>query len=97
LQALWTGRRALELRCDWRALTLEPGAVVTVEGQSGRWQIERSEWEAMGVRLSLRQVGRRGCARATCGRGYGHFAGRCAARGHVPCWWPICRCPAMNF
>jgi hypothetical protein len=54
---LWTGRRALELRCDWRALTLEPGAVVTVEGQSGRWQIERSEWEAMGVRLSLRQVG----------------------------------------
>lgn len=57
LQALWTGRRALDLRCDWRALTLEPGAVVTVEGQSGRWQIERSEWEAMGVRLSLRQVG----------------------------------------
>ncbi len=57
LQRLWTGRRALDLRCDWRALTLEPGAVVTVEGQSGRWRIERSEWEAMGVRLSLRQVG----------------------------------------
>lgn len=57
VQQLWTGRRALDLRCDWRALTLEPGAVVTVEGQSGRWRIERSEWEAMGVRLSLRQVG----------------------------------------
>lgn len=62
LQALWTGRRALDLRCDWRALTLEPGAVVTVDGQSGRWQIERSEWEAMGVRLSLRQVGGAGVA-----------------------------------
>jgi len=57
VQQLWTGRRTLELRCDWRALTLEPGAVVTIEGQSGRWRIERSEWEAMGVRLALRQVG----------------------------------------
>lgn len=57
LQSQWTGRRTLELRCDWRALTLEPGAVVTVEGEIGRWRIERSEWEAMGVRLRLRQVG----------------------------------------
>ncbi len=57
LHMLWTGRRTLELRCDWRALGLEPGAVVTVEGEGGRWRIERSEWEAMGVRLLLRQVG----------------------------------------
>lgn len=57
LHSLWTGRRSLELRCDWRALALEPGAVVTVEGENGRWRIERSEWEGMGVRLMLRQVG----------------------------------------
>jgi hypothetical protein len=57
LQRLWAGRSGIELRCDWRALTIEPGAVVTVEAQSGRWRIERSEWEGIGVRLTLRQVG----------------------------------------
>ena len=62
LHRLWTGRRTLELRCDWRALTLEPGAVVTVDGEAGRWRIERSEWEGMGVRLLLRQVGGAGVA-----------------------------------
>lgn len=62
LHRLWTGRRTLELRCDWRALPLEPGAVVTVEGESGRWRIERSEWEGMGVRLMLRQTGGAGVA-----------------------------------
>lgn len=62
LHILWTGRRTLELRCDWRALPLEPGAVVTVEGESGRWRVERSEWEGMGVRLMLRQVGGAGVA-----------------------------------
>ncbi|MDQ4420535.1 phage tail protein [Sphingobium sp. DEHP117] len=62
LHSLWTGRRTLELRCDWRALGLEPGAVVTVDSENGRWRIERSEWEGMGVRLSLRQVGGAGVA-----------------------------------
>jgi len=57
LQRLWAGRSGIELRCDWRALAMEPGAVVTVEGQSGRWRIEHNEWEGIGVRLTLRQVG----------------------------------------
>ncbi len=57
LHSLWTGRRTLELRCDWRALTLQPCAVVSIEGETGRWRIERSEWEGMGGRLALRRVG----------------------------------------
>lgn len=57
LHSLWTGRRTLELRCDWRALTLQPCAVVSIEGETGRWRIERSEWEGMGGRLGLRRVG----------------------------------------
>lgn len=57
LQRLWVGRSAMELRCDWRALTLDPGMAVTVEGHAGRWRIDRSEWEAMGVRLGLSQIG----------------------------------------
>ena len=56
LQRDWTGRASLDLRCDWRALVLEPGAVLSVEGLPGRWRLERSEWEAMGVRLTLKRV-----------------------------------------
>jgi hypothetical protein len=81
---LWTGRRTLELRCDWRALTLEPGAVVTIEGQSGRWRIERSEWEAMGVRLALRQVGGAGVARAASGCGQRAFRRQMCCTGPQP-------------
>ncbi|MGD9810034.1 MAG: phage tail protein [Sphingobium sp.] len=57
LNSLWTGRTSLTLRCDWRALTLVPGAVVTVADEPGRWRIEQSEWDGVGVRLDLRQVG----------------------------------------
>lgn len=46
LQRLWAARNAMELRCDWRALTLDPGTVVAVAGQAGRWRIDYSEWEA---------------------------------------------------
>ena len=56
LHALWTARTTLDLRCDWRALTLEPGAVVTVAGQAGRWRVESCEWEAMAVSLRLARV-----------------------------------------
>lgn len=56
LRALWAGRGTLEVRCDWRALTLAPGAVLQVDGWTGRWRIERSEWEGMAVRLSLVRV-----------------------------------------
>jgi hypothetical protein len=62
LQSLWTGRNGLDLRCDWRALTLALGAYVSVAGQAGRWRIESAEWEGIGVRLSLRQMGGAGVA-----------------------------------
>ena len=56
LAAAWTGRATMTLRCGWRALMLEPGAVVRVDDAPGLWRIEEREWEAMAVRLSLRRV-----------------------------------------
>ena len=52
----WIGRATMALRCDWRALALSPGAVVTVADVPGLWRIEEREWEAMAVRLALRRV-----------------------------------------
>ncbi|MGE4411289.1 MAG: phage tail protein [Sphingobium sp.] len=69
LQRLWVGRNAMELRCDWRALTCDPGRIVSVEGQAGRWRIDRSEWEAMGVRLGLSRIGGAGVADAPASSG----------------------------
>ncbi|MEZ5655581.1 MAG: phage tail protein [Sphingobium sp.] len=57
LQGLWAARKGVELRCDWRALTLEPGMVVTLEGRGGSWRIKELEWEGGGVRLKLTQAG----------------------------------------
>lgn len=58
LRGLWAARNGLDLRCDWRALTLAPGMSLSVEGQAGLWRIERQEWTGMAVRLSLvRQAG----------------------------------------
>ena len=54
--AAWTGRARMNLRCGWPALTLAPGAVVTVEGVAGLWRMEEREWEHMAVRLALRRV-----------------------------------------
>ncbi|KQN00857.1 hypothetical protein ASE85_09565 [Sphingobium sp. Leaf26] len=56
LAAGWTGRATMALRCDWRALALAPGAVVSVADAPGLWRIEEREWEAMAVRLALRRV-----------------------------------------
>jgi len=56
LRRLWTERSVVEARCDWRALTFAPGAVLSIEGQPGRWRLEQSEWEAMGVRLRLKRI-----------------------------------------
>lgn len=56
LGAGWTGRATMTLRCDWRALALNPGAVVRVADAPGLWRIEEREWEAMAVRLALRRV-----------------------------------------
>ncbi len=62
LQRLWAGRNTIELRCDWRALAFDPGRVVSIEGHAGRWRIDCSEWEAMGVRLGLSRIGGAGVA-----------------------------------
>ena len=56
LQGMWTGRSRIELRCDWRALEIVPGDIVEIDGQGGKWRVERSEWEAMAVTLRLRQI-----------------------------------------
>lgn len=50
------GRERMTLHCGWPALLHAAGSTVTVEGEAGRWRIEDSEWEAMGVRLNLRRV-----------------------------------------
>lgn len=56
LGAAWAGRARMTLRCDWRALTLAPGDVVSVADVPGHWRIEEREWEAMAVRLALRRT-----------------------------------------
>ncbi|MDX3900219.1 MAG: phage tail protein [Sphingobium sp.] len=56
LRAAWAGRATMEAQCGWDALTLRPGALVTVEHVGGLWRIEEREWEGMAVRLVLRRV-----------------------------------------
>src|SRR3546814_7078095 len=53
---LWKERKRLELTCDWRQLALPAGNVVTVAGVPGLWCIDSWQWEAMALRLSLRQI-----------------------------------------
>src|SRR3546814_5023978 len=53
---LWKERNRLELTCDWRQLALPAGNVVTVAGVPGLWCIDSWQWEAMALRLSLRQI-----------------------------------------
>jgi hypothetical protein len=57
IAALWKGRSTIELLCGWSQLERVPGSVVSVAGMPGLWAIEQLQWEAMAVRLSLRQVG----------------------------------------
>jgi hypothetical protein len=56
LRARWAGRARMTVRCDWRALGLAAGDVVTVDRAPGLWRIEEREWEAMAVRLALRRL-----------------------------------------
>ncbi|MPT49089.1 MAG: hypothetical protein E2598_11850 [Sphingobium sp.] len=56
LRRHWAGRSIMELRCDWRALSLTPAMKVQVEGHSGLWRVEECEWEAMAVRLRLKRL-----------------------------------------
>src|SRR3546814_3267843 len=53
---LWKERKRLELTFDWRQLALPAGNVVTVAGVPGLWCIDSWQWEAMALRLSLRQI-----------------------------------------
>lgn len=57
LARLWAARTAADVRCDWRALTVFPGATVTWGADAALWRVEQSEWEAMGVRLHLVRIG----------------------------------------
>lgn len=56
LRARLAGRRSLTRACDWTALDLAPGDVVTVEGEPGRWIVEQVEWQDLAPRLALRTV-----------------------------------------
>ena len=56
LRARWAGRARMTVRCDWRALGLAAGDVVTVDRAPGLWRIEEREWEGMAVRLALRRL-----------------------------------------
>ncbi|WHO40512.1 phage tail protein [Sphingobium sp. AP49] len=56
LDAAWTGRATMALRCGWQALTLEPGMTVAVADTPGLWRIEEREWEAMALSLRLRRI-----------------------------------------
>jgi hypothetical protein len=53
LNAQWAARRGLDLMCGWGALVHAPGTILSVEGAPGLWRVAESEWEAMGVRLTL--------------------------------------------
>lgn len=57
IAAAWKGRGRLELMGGWDMLGIAAGQVVAVEGADGLWSVEAREWEAMGVHLSLRQIG----------------------------------------
>ncbi|PZU05512.1 MAG: hypothetical protein DI606_19715 [Sphingobium sp.] len=56
LNAAWSGRARMDLRCGWDALAWNAGDVVRVDRAPGLWRIEEREWEAMAVRLALRRV-----------------------------------------
>jgi hypothetical protein len=41
LSWLWAARSTAKLRLDWRRLGMMPGSVVTLEGEPGRWLVDR--------------------------------------------------------
>ncbi len=57
LRAHWAGRATMEAQCGWDALTLRPGALVTVEHVGGLWRIEEREWEGMAVVMRKGRTG----------------------------------------
>lgn len=62
-------RQLLHRAMDWTALDLAAGDVVTIEGETGRWLVEASDWDDMAVRLRLRafEIGARAASAGASG------------------------------
>jgi len=56
LAAAWAGRVRTILKAAWRASALRPGCHVAIEGQAGRWKVERWTLGPMVVTLELVRV-----------------------------------------
>ena len=52
----WAGRTTVQLALPWRHLDLEPGAAVTIPGQSGRWRLTERAFEEMGLRITAQRL-----------------------------------------
>jgi hypothetical protein len=67
----WAGRTTAQLALPWRHLDLEPGAVITVPGQSGRWRLTERAFEAMGLRITAQRLPSGGSSRPPASSGTG--------------------------
>lgn len=56
LAAFWAGRVRTTMTALWRASALRPGCHVAIEGQAGRWKVERWTLGPMVVTLELVRV-----------------------------------------
>lgn len=65
LRRRFVGRRTMSVARGWAALAHQPGDLLALEGQSGRWRVEALEWDAMAVQLSLRAVSSSGSGAGT--------------------------------
>jgi hypothetical protein len=53
MRARLAGRRRMVRACDWSALDLQVGDVLSIEGETGAWVVDGLEWDDMAVRLTL--------------------------------------------
>lgn len=53
LASLWAGRSRAKVHLAWRRSGIRPGASVLIEGEPGRWKVERWSLEHMVVGLEL--------------------------------------------
>jgi hypothetical protein len=53
LDALWARRVSATVDCGWAAAGLRPGALLMLEGESGRWRVQRWTLGDMRVKLEL--------------------------------------------
>ncbi|TMJ18703.1 MAG: hypothetical protein E6G92_02345 [Alphaproteobacteria bacterium] len=56
LAAAWAGRLTARVTRSWRACALSPGGHVLLEGEAGRWRIERMSIGPMTVTLDLVRI-----------------------------------------